>query len=458
MIEYSTIELNELSDYDKIIELLPNAFHRNPYETNWINELKNRVGLRCSYLIVEYPYYDSEYLSSFYRYYAKKFRDFKKESARVHFCVANGEYMGYITIVPTVHYPNLGKSYLSPKILLSENAFVILTQFYAHIYGGVHEVNSFPWMNQQRDFSMCAHVALWTILKFYGNKHSEYKDITIGEIIDGIPEQTNRKLPAHGLSLQQMAEVFRKYDLNPLIVKKDPNQSHAFYRELICYTESGIPVVAISDKNDHAFSVIGHGSIDYNILDSKTGIVDSCECISSIVVNDDNKLPYYIVHKDNQEGYPYSIEDIDYILIPLYNRVHQEFAVFYELVKSYLATGNLDISKDSVIKTYMVSSNLLKKVTVESSMNDNLKDIILRLEMPKLVWCVETSSYDEYKNGKVSGKIIIDTTASPGDKSPWLLTHDRTSIQYFSNGKWYKISENIEPYEIYQFNLKGVKI
>lgn len=74
-------------------------------------------------------------------------------------------------------------------------------------------------------------------------------------------------------------------------------------------------------------AVIGHGELDYNILQEKQGIIDSSCCVTSIIVNDDNVFPYFSVSrklKDDCSDNGYAMADIDFILVPLYNRVHQE--------------------------------------------------------------------------------------------------------------------------------------
>ena len=121
MITYTDITISQIDDYEKILEKLPVQFQSNPYQRKWIDELKSAVGLKCTSLLVEYPYYDSEYLSSYYEFYVKKFQDVGKKCARIHFLSESEEdgYMGYITVSPIKHYVNLSKSYLSPKLLLN---------------------------------------------------------------------------------------------------------------------------------------------------------------------------------------------------------------------------------------------------------------------------------------------------------------------------------------------------
>ena len=463
MITYQYITISKIDDYDQILEKLPVQFSRNPYRFKWIEDLKNVVGLKCTLIAIEYPYYDSEYLSSYYKFYVKKFADIGKKCTRIHFfhdCKNEiKKYMGYMTVSPIKHYINLSKSYLSPQLLLNENAFLMLSSFKVNLYGRQYHVSAFPWMSQQRDFSMCAHIATWSILKFMSNEHSGYRDVDIGEVIESVPEQVNRKLPSHGLTLYQMTEIFKKHGITPVIVQKEKNKEEEFYRELLCYIESGIPVVASMDTKSHSIAVIGHGKVDLKKLDKKKGLLDSSSLISSLVCSDDNYFPYltipFEIHDLEQE---YTAAHIDFIIIPLYNRVHQEYKVLYQRVKLYLETKNLSIDSNSVLRIFLASANSIKASAMEDGeMNNILKDLIVRMEMPKLVWCVEISEYEAYKRRKVTAKMIIDSTASDGENTPWLLVHDGERIRYLDENQWCEIEEPVSEYNMYHNNLKEVE-
>lgn len=155
----------------------------------------------------------------------------------------------------------------------------------------------------------------------------------------------------------------------------------------------------------------------------------------------------------------FPIDDIDFAIIPLYNRVHLEYNVLYAKVKTFLETGNLDINKDSVVRIYVTSANSLKQKGFSNPfMNAILKDVILRLEMPKLVWCVDVADKDEYSEFKTSARMIVDSTASAGELAPWILVHDRYRIRYFNRDEWFEIVENIEPYSLYRNNLEEMKV
>lgn len=84
------------------------------------------------------------------------------------------------------------------------------------------------------------------------------------------------------------------------------------------------------NSKNHSIAVIGHGELNLDLLDGMHGFVDSFNLITSLIGNDDNSLPYLTVPfaKDEVES-AYTLEDIDFIISPLYDRVHQEYKVLY---------------------------------------------------------------------------------------------------------------------------------
>lgn len=182
-------------------------------------------------------------------------------------------------------------------------------------------------------------------------------------------------------------EILWAYGISPLIVKKESGEEEAFYRELLCYIESGIPIVAAIDKKAHAVAVVGHGELDCDAMDNRHGLIDSSCAVASIIVNDDNFLPYFQVERSAEDEDSYGMNDIDLILVPLYNRVHQEYAVLYERVMDYLETGNLDLSEDSVVRIYLASAVSMKRRAMEDKSMDLMLKSILVVYGKSLVPC-----------------------------------------------------------------------
>ncbi len=461
MIEYNEILINCIDDYDKILDNIDQNFSDNIYFCKAIDEMKERIGKKCARILIEFPYYDSEYLSSYYIYYIKKFKNAGKECCRLHFFNKDNKYCGYLTLRPTKHYFNFSKSFLNPELLLESPAYLICERFKSHIYGKKYYIEAFPWMNQQRDFSMCGHIAAWSILKYYENSFSLTggKNLSIGEIVEHLSEQANRKLPSTGLNLQQISSIFKAYNFTPIIIKREEGKEDEFFREVLAYIESGIPVLAASNTKEHVFSIIGHGKIkNRNDIEDNKEFIMHAEYIDELYISDDNYLPYRKIEckREAKAEADITISDIDFAVIPLYNRIHLEYRALYERVKSYIETNNLNVKSGIIVRIYLLSSNKLKeKVLQNTEINPRLQDILLRLEMPKYVWCVDLSTKSEYTKNKVSARIIADSTASAGDTSPWLLVHDDTSIKFYDKEEWKMLKEKIEPYQFNGDNLKG---
>ena len=460
MIEFKNISISKADDYDIVFNYLESKKLTNHFTYDYFKILKLHYRSKCcNSVILEYPYYDSEYLSSYYSFYVKKFKLYEKKACRIHFFYKS-IYKGYIVVRPETGYSNFSKSYLDPSFFLDDKAYIMLSSFKTHIYGDTIYVNAFPWMNQQKDFSTCAHVAVWSIMKYYGNEHTGFRDTNIGEIVEHLAEQPNRKLPSKGLNLPQIAEIFKYYGLTPLIIKKEKGKEEVFFREMCAYIESGIPLIAAINVKEHIVAVIGHGRIKSIVSGGKEGFIDHTEMIDSLIVNDDNRVPYYCIKKHAQQGdEEYTADDIDFIVVPLYNRIHLEYSIVYDRVKKYLLTKNLDIPDSPIIRIYLSSANSVKEKAYQNKeMNDNLKDILLRTEMPRFVWCVDIASFESYAKQKTEARLIIDSTASASEESPWLVTHDRKKIVYYSEGDWTEIADcQIEPYTLFTNNLKEIK-
>lgn len=454
MITLNEISINKIQDYEILTEYIDKQY----IHIRFINELKNRIGCNCNRILIEYPYYDSDYLSTYYSFYAKKHREYPKKCYRLHF-LKDDIYFGYITLRPTVCNTKVGKSYISPQLLLSKKAYLILADFKFHLLGLKSFIKAFPWMYQETDISVCAHVATWSVVRYFGNKYKNYTDIRMSNIIESTPDYINRKIPSNGLNLVQITDILREYGFYPLLIQKNPTNKNEFYDELISYIESGIPLIAAMTGKGHAISISGHGQIDYaKITSACDDMILSSRLINSIFVNDDNYFPYVEIFKNDLNGLVnYSMEDIDYVIAPLYDRMQLGYRSVVRRITDLIKYTDYDFKGKKVVRIYMTSSNSLKKNTLTSNnMNEDLKTIIINLCMPKFIWCVDISTEDEYVKGLTSGKIIIDTTAGTYEEEPWLLIHDNKKIAYLDEESWKNKSVSIYAYDMYINNLVEV--
>lgn len=493
MIEVSHMSVSKIDDYTKLM-----------YRVNkdYINEdimkiIQGICGNKIKKMIIEMPYYDSDYLSTYYIFYSRKNRSYPKTCYRIHLIAEDNEYMGFFTLRPTKRNTKLGKSYLSPKLVLQDDAYLMLSTYKVHLLGEELTVRAFPWMKQETDITVCTHVAIWSILRYYSNKYTIYQDMVMGDIVKKIPDYIERKFPLKGLKIQQIPDIFKQLGFSPIVQSCIYGKENSFQDELFAYIESAIPFVACMTKQKHAVAVIGHGrvkleklnnfeSLNHNIAPN---IVVSSELIDEVIVNDDNQKPYCRIPKNwnvfdekiyegwSEYSRPYSIKDIDFIVVPLYNRMQYNYTSLLFMVKEYLRANRfvddgvaervLDKQENNfflipeekyVMRIYITSSNSLKRVVNQTLKGQGtLQKILLRLELPKYVWCVDFSTVDEFKKGKVSAKMLVDTTCCNIELFPYILIHNRNVIEYYDQG-WNILEADTNPYVLYQNNLEEVRI
>ncbi|MCM1498057.1 MAG: hypothetical protein NC124_06275 [Clostridium sp.] len=470
MIQIKAHSIEKLSDYDSLDEIVPeHLINKEVLEC-----LKKYVGTRCDTIKVEYPYYDSDYLSTYYGHYSQKFRNYKKSCARLHF-EKEGCYYGYITLRPIIKNTKLGKTYLSPKMLVESDAYLMLSEFNAHIYGQTFAIQCFPWKRQQTDISVCAHTAIWTIIRYFGNKYKNYADTTIGSIVDKVENDWGRKTPSLGLNPVQISDVFKQYGLSPLILGGEKRTDYLFVDEIMAYVESGVPMVGFLTVPEHAISIIGHGKVNYELLDNgqmieqiidkETGVIPHARLIQSLYVMDDRFFPYMempVGLPTEEDDLEYGLNQLYYAVVPLYNRMQLTYSDVYSRLTTWIKEGELNWEREKVCRIYITSVNSLKREAFRcENMSEDLKEILLTLSMPKFVWCVDLAGINNYKKHLTSGRIIIDTTCASWDSEPWILRHDAEKIQYrdFDKNPDIILEKKVEikPYAIYQNNLHFIE-
>lgn len=469
MISFNSIQIDSLDSYINLEKYVP--IHLLDEEV--IAVLQKNLGTKCDEIKVEYPYYDTDYLSTFYIHYAQKLRTYEKKCCRLHILKLE-EYYGYIVLRPTVAGTKFGRTLIDPRILIDEKAYIALYDFTAHIAGNNMTISSFPWKSQETDISVCAHTATWTILRYFGNKFKNYADTTIGEIVNITNNDWGRKTPSIGLNPVQVSDIFKKYGFSPLILQCEKEPDDKFNDEVMAYIESGLPMVGFLYPKRHAISIIGHGSINTDILndpilvkkimDTETGVVPHARLVRNFYVMDDNLFPYKkmkIGWGDSESNVEYGSAELKYCVVPLYARMQLVYNEVYARFRTWMIEKAMRWETPCISRIYITSANSLKSEALMSTdMNEYLVDVILKLSLPKFVWCIDLANFEEYKKGLTSGRIIIDTTAPTIDEEPWILRHDKNEINYidvdkevYSSRKYESIKTKIVPYKMYRHNL-----
>lgn len=314
MIDYM-LQLNEhtknKAQFDfinnEILSLKSKLLLLKDIDYNSVKESIRAIGGAPCMLIIEYPYLEKDYLSTYYSYYSGKYKNYSKYNFRIHFFDKQEKYVGFITLRPGIPGQNIGRSLLEPDFLLNKNYHVLTGNFKFHFLNYENNINCFPWMKQETDISVCSHVCLWSIIKYF-SKFSQYADTTMNDIINAVNNCEGRKIPSIGLEVKQVANVLESYYLSPLVLGNIIDEENM--NALFGYLESGLPIIAFIKDKLHAVVIIGRAEVTkisdngeiifknetkFNNLyndDTKKYIMFS-ELVDEIIVSDDNFISPY---------------------------------------------------------------------------------------------------------------------------------------------------------------------
>ena len=454
MLTRENVFIRSESDYDKLLRYLDPQY----MDENLIQQLKKYIGLQSKLVSIEFPYYENDYLSSYYIFYAKKLQKFPKECYRLLFYADRSArtLMGYITLRPTYEGRHLGKIYFEPQYLVKEKVNLILGDCKCHIGGSESILKLFPHMKQEGDVAVCAHVATWSVLRSFASRFHRYPELTLGRIVEMVSPESERMIPSRGLTAFQISQVFLDAGFSPVVLFNDERNPRLIREAMISYVASGIPVVAVLTNRNHAISIVGLGEAkpqhgadleervkSYCTYESywedgnevRTNVVLSSRFYNSIVVNDDNYFPYALAHMkrppqdaDDDDTIPYTIPEIDRLIIPLYSRIQLSYedirTIFLRMVSTYQENWGGPI----VGRIFLASANTYREYIneIDDTANPSLKlikPILISLEMPRFIWCVEASSVEHYQqeNPVVDGLVIYDSTSATINPEPFLF-------------------------------------
>lgn len=211
MIEYKELHIKNVCDYNllqnELETLRPNANH-----LHLIEELKFRVGVKCKKIIVEHPYRDADFTSVHTLFYTKKHFPVERDSIRLLFFENEDleSLIGVMTVRDSTT-DSRGRAAFKPEYLLQANkAYILQSPHKLNLLGQEFQVHSYPWMAQDTDVDVCAHIAVWSVVNYYSQKRNNYASKTIGEIVEQTPSSLGRKTPSTGLNLQQISDILQK--------------------------------------------------------------------------------------------------------------------------------------------------------------------------------------------------------------------------------------------------------
>ena len=440
---------NYLSDISK--ELLKTSFNNYPKS-----------------LIVEEDYVDSDFRSLYYYDLAKRFKHYDKNIIRVHFIalppeliditqLSNENYLGYLTL-RFGHENSIATTYIVPKVINRIGGYCLKAKFKAHLQGKTFDILTYPWMQQDEDIVRCAHVVLWSVIRYIANKNRGYSNATLGELIELI-QSDRRKIPSGGLTMDQIVKVLKANKFSVETFYRNDGDEDDLPTTMYRFIESGIPILAICAKYYHAITIVGHGAInearEYVEKNNRTGIVDSFELCPKLIVTDDNKAPFsYLPLEYSSPSCPEkpqinSLKDIDAIVVPLSQRMYLHPPVLQSGVLQSLEEDDLNrlTGKTLIRRAFLTSSKKFRKIAALSGCFDTThKNLILSLHFPKFIWIAEYSSPENFDNQLVDYRFIIDSTSRASEMDQVLFRQVPGTVfaKTFGLGKTYQREVRIE--------------
>jgi len=444
---YTWIELNSLADLARL-----NAEISHEYRPGVIvRTLSNGLSPGVKAVLVERNYIDKDFRSTYYNFYAKKGASYRPDCVRLHFfdgavqfdaaalkltCADNrldDHYFGYMVLRPT-GIATIGRSVVSPDVRSGASGHVITANHKVHLLGYKLNVEGFLSMDQHIDISVCAHAACWSILRHYSECYSIYREFLTHDITL-MAQQFNPGglVPSKGLEVSHAERVFQEAGTFPVHVARSGEKDISFYRQLHAYVESGFPLFAAMHDHRHAIAVVGH---EWKTPSGKSyaGLQYAWDEVRSVIVVDDNHLPYLSVPIEN--GAKYCAKDIDAFIVALPEKIFYPADAVDRLAPTLFKLApliKLPDQGEAIIRYFITTGSALRRLVRErqSEFDPKLIETVMTLPFAQFVWVVELATGEDWAKGQVSARAILDATASLRETLPFWLLHNRTKALVF---------------------------
>lgn len=461
MSDYRWVDIGQPSDFDALTRLIDSEYA----PADVVADLKSSIRPAVRGVLVETGYLDKDYRSTFYKHYAKKGRVYRDDCVRLHFFaegisfdttttdiksaqgkVNEGQYYGFIVLRPTL-VATIGRSILSPDIRQGARGTAIQAKHKVHLLGHTLTVWGFPSMAQHIDISVCAHVSCWSILRHYSERFPQHRELLLHDITMMASQfDPGGVTPGLGLDIGEAERVFQAAGTFPLIVAKTKKTDDRFYAQMLAYLESGFPLFIALDIKGEGHAVVAAG-YSWTVPPKPPPylISHAWEQIESILAVDDNLLPYGCIPVDpvasplsTAPAPSYVAMDFFAFIVALPEKIfYPAVAVdtYTEDVLYPLLAAELKglPAPDVMLRRYFVTtvSRLRDFARRQSELGTELVNILMRLDTAQFVWVVEYASDEQWRNGHIAARAILDATASPRDPVPIWLAHDHETALMF---------------------------
>jgi hypothetical protein len=387
--------------------------------------------LNAKTAVIEYRYLDADYRSEHSAFYSITFRRYPSVAHRIHFfsqpppealedeetaldfSVLADSYLGFVVLRP-VPGARIGRVALTPPTHL-QGEITCFTHEYANVFGVPMKVRSAPFMAQDSQLGVCAHMSLWVAARHHHLAFG-HPGFTVAAIAERIPAEMGRAAPSTGLTVQQLAAGCRALELPPLIYKcearNDLPARESIPRIACRYLNSGMPVIVAAGSR-HAFCLVGYTRVDAGTADERIHFIRQ----------DDETGPYQVVEDFAHDDY----RPWQYLIVPLPAKIFVAGETAEALGKEKLIAAAAQSNDPGVaelahagedrpgaimFRSAVVRSNRFKEALVDRSYSSAIVARYRRLPMPKWLWIVEAVRRPErnLRQPAVVGEALIDAT------------------------------------------------
>jgi len=455
-VAYKLFDIGAPADLEAIGDYLDDA-----YEPHFvIEQLKAGLDPRCKKVLLETHYNDKDYRSTYYHYYAKKGYRYATSCARLHFFddrvqllnrselrfaikepdeSPNETYFGYMVLRPT-RENTIGRTVIAPSAIAGFHGALIQADHKIHLLGHKLVVAGFPYMSQHADISVCAHAACWSILRHYSERFSKYAEFLTYDITRMAHEfDPGGLVPSTGLHVGHAERVFASAGTFPVLVFKKGIGEGLFYNQLFAYLESGFPLFAEIKRIGHAVTIVGHTGFGRKITKSAPCHF-AYDMVEQLVVVDDNFLPYKAVERPAGIDDDYGADDVTAFIVPLPDKIYYPAENADTLAVVLATEEHLGFNHDSlgepIIRYFLTTAAHLRSFMNKhrSQFDPVLVGIAMELSLPQFVWVIEIASPNQWANGTVATRVIVDATASPAEQLPIFLMHNAARAYVWDRG------------------------
>lgn len=452
---YDWIDLQDPQDYDRLADVLDPEFDPRGVA----RRLKTQLTHAARGVLIEHGYVDKDYRSTFYNFYAKMGRPYRPDCVRLHFFDGTvwydetrtdiacsdfrlqDHYFGYIVLRPTI-VATLGRSLLSPDMRLGARGRAIQSIHYVNVLGHRLPVWGFPSMAQHVDIAVCAHVCCWAILRYYSETFPQHREYLLHDITKlAAPFDPGGLVPSLGIDVLEAERVFQAAGCFPLLVgKRNSSSDEAFFSQFLAYLESGFPLFVEIPSKVHAVVIVGYNWKELAVSPASfpSHVWTQVETLLTV---DDNLLPYAAVPLQAQPNTPqqppYTADLFSSFIVALPDKIYypaDAMEVTCRAVRRALESSRGPDEEPLELQRYFITTipKLRERARENQTLlGDTLVGLLMRLETAQFVWVIEYCSVEQWGNGQVAARAIVDATSSSTEKMPLWLLHDEEVAHVF---------------------------